>query len=108
MRRVVRSLSWWGIIDPHHPPTLLSDRVSPVSLRTRYLPKANLTFTDNYTLYYDMPLGAIFEPSMSVGPEEDEFMTINLVVAVSQCHAICAKLNYTTHMNLVLWTKVSD
>lgn len=50
-----------------------------------------------------MPLGAIFEPSMSVGPEEDEFMTINLVVAVSQCHA---KLNYTTHMNLVLWTKV--
>lgn len=59
------------------------EQKGPYTYKTRYLPKANLTFTDNYTLYYDMPLGAIFEPSMSVGPEEDEFMTINLVVAVA-------------------------
>lgn len=65
----------------------------PISLRTRYLPKANITFTDNHRLFYDMPVGAIFEPSMSVGSEDDEFTTINLFVAVSQCHEIVQNLN---------------
>lgn len=31
-----------------------------------------------------LPLGAIFEPSMSVGPEEDNITSLNLAVAVSQ------------------------
>lgn len=55
----------------------------PVSLRTRYLPKANITFNNNHTVFYDLPLGAIFDRNMSTGPEEDEFMTINLITAVS-------------------------
>lgn len=31
-----------------------------------------------------LPLGAIFEPSMSVGPEEDSVTSLNLAVAVSE------------------------
>lgn len=31
-----------------------------------------------------LPLGAIFEPSMSVGPEEDNVTSLNLAVAVSE------------------------
>lgn len=30
-----------------------------------------------------LPLGAIFEPSLSVGPEDDTVTCLNLVVAVS-------------------------
>lgn len=40
-----------------------------------------------------MPVGAIFEPSMSVGSEDDEVTTINLVVAVSQTNEIVQNLN---------------
>lgn len=83
--------SWWG-------ESLITDYVnnSPVSLRTRYLPKANITFNDNHTVVYDMPVGAIFEPSMSVGSEDDEFTTINLVVAVSQTCENVQNLNTWT------------
>uniref|UniRef100_A0A3Q3VJ78 Platelet glycoprotein 4 n=1 Tax=Mola mola TaxID=94237 RepID=A0A3Q3VJ78_MOLML len=52
----------------------------PYTYRTRYLPKENITF-DNHTASFTLPLGAIFEPSMSVGPEEDEVTTLNLFVA---------------------------
>lgn len=31
-----------------------------------------------------LPMGAIFEPSMSVGPEEDNVTSLNLAVAVSK------------------------
>lgn len=44
-------------------------------------------------------MGAIFEPSMSVGPEEDMVTSLNLVVAVSQCHAICAAIAEMTKSN---------
>lgn len=54
--------------------------------RTRYLPKENVTFNDNETVSFLLPMGAIFEPSMSVGSEEDEITTLNLIVAVSGCH----------------------
>lgn len=50
--------------------------------RTRYLPKENITFQDQ-TVNFMLPLGAIFEPSMSVGPEEDVVTTLDLFVAVS-------------------------
>lgn len=40
-----------------------------------------------------LPQGAIFEPSMSAGPEEDVVTSLNLVVAVSpppRCrHVLC-------------------
>lgn len=44
-------------------------------------------------------MGAIFEPAMSVGPEEDMITSLNLVVAVSQCHAICAVIAKMTKSN---------
>ena len=56
------------------------------SFRTRYLPKENITFSDNHTVSFLLPYGAIFEPSMSVGTEEDHITTLNLAVAVRECH----------------------
>lgn len=56
------------------------------TFRTRYLPKENITFNPNHTASFTLPLGAIFEPSMSVGPEEDMVTSLNLAVAVSECH----------------------
>ncbi|KAG8005555.1 Platelet glycoprotein 4 [Nibea albiflora] len=53
----------------------------PYTYRTRYLPKENITFNPNNTVSYLLPFGAIFEPSMSVGPEEDKVTSLNLAVA---------------------------
>uniref|UniRef100_A0A669CRS9 Platelet glycoprotein 4 n=1 Tax=Oreochromis niloticus TaxID=8128 RepID=A0A669CRS9_ORENI len=53
----------------------------PYTYKTRYLPKANVTFNPNNTASFVLPMGAIFEPSMSVGPEEDTVTTLNLAVA---------------------------
>ncbi|KAM9334661.1 platelet glycoprotein 4 [Symphorus nematophorus] len=53
----------------------------PYTYRTRYLPKENVTFNPNHTVSFLLPMGAIFEPSMSVGPEEDKVTTLNLAVA---------------------------
>lgn len=50
--------------------------------RTRYLPKANITYGD-LTVSFVQPAGAIFVPSMSVGSEEDNVTCLNLFVAVS-------------------------
>lgn len=33
-----------------------------------------------------LPMGAIFERDMSVGPEEDRVITLNLLLAVSRRH----------------------
>uniref|UniRef100_A0A8C1WBM7 Platelet glycoprotein 4 n=1 Tax=Cyprinus carpio TaxID=7962 RepID=A0A8C1WBM7_CYPCA len=54
----------------------------PYTYKTRFIPKKNITFNDNYTVSFVLPAGAIFEPSMSVGTEEDIFTTLNLAVAV--------------------------
>ncbi|XP_076153337.1 platelet glycoprotein 4 [Alosa pseudoharengus] len=53
----------------------------PYTYRTRYLPKENITAHENHTVSFLLPAGAIFEPSMSVGPEEDEVTVLNLGVA---------------------------
>ncbi|XP_068442578.1 platelet glycoprotein 4 [Clinocottus analis] len=53
----------------------------PYTYKTRYLPKENITFNPNQTASFLLPLGAIFEPSMSVGPEEDKVTSLNLAVA---------------------------
>lgn len=67
--------------------------------RTRYLAKDDVVFNPNQTVSFRLPAGAIFEPSMSVGPEEDMVTSLNLVVAVSQCHAICAVIAKMTKSN---------
>ncbi|XP_028280492.1 platelet glycoprotein 4 [Parambassis ranga] len=53
----------------------------PYTYTTRYLPKENVTFNNNHTVSFLLPLGAIFEPSLSVGSEEDKVTTLNLAVA---------------------------
>ncbi|XP_041833640.1 platelet glycoprotein 4 [Melanotaenia boesemani] len=53
----------------------------PYTYWTRYLPKENITFNSNHTVSFLLPQGAIFEPSMSVGPEEDNVTSLNLAVA---------------------------
>ncbi|XP_049616763.1 platelet glycoprotein 4 [Syngnathus scovelli] len=53
----------------------------PYTYLTRYLPKANITFDPNDTVSYLLPLGATFEPSLSVGAEEDIITCLNLAVA---------------------------
>uniref|UniRef100_A0A8C4NTJ1 Platelet glycoprotein 4 n=1 Tax=Dicentrarchus labrax TaxID=13489 RepID=A0A8C4NTJ1_DICLA len=53
----------------------------PYTYWTRYLPKENITFHPNHTASFLLPFGAIFEPSMSVGSEEDKITTLNLAVA---------------------------
>lgn len=53
----------------------------PYTYKTRYLPKTNISINTNNTASFLLPMGAIFEPSMSVGPEEDEVTSLNLAVA---------------------------
>ncbi|XP_030576320.1 platelet glycoprotein 4 [Archocentrus centrarchus] len=53
----------------------------PYTYKTRFLPKANISINTNNTASFLLPMGAIFEPSMSVGPEEDEVTSLNLAVA---------------------------
>ncbi|RXN10965.1 platelet glyco 4 [Labeo rohita] len=53
----------------------------PYTYRTRFIPKRNITFNDNYTVSFLLPAGAIFQPSLSVGSEEDTFTSLNLAVA---------------------------
>nr|XP_033470488.1 platelet glycoprotein 4 [Epinephelus lanceolatus] len=53
----------------------------PYTYRTRYLAKEKVTFNPNQTVSYLLPMGAIFEPSMSVGSEEEKVTSLNLAVA---------------------------
>ncbi|XP_072311252.1 platelet glycoprotein 4 [Eucyclogobius newberryi] len=53
----------------------------PYTYKTRFLPKENITFNANNTASFLLPLTAIFDPSMSVGSEEDEVVVLNVAVA---------------------------
>ncbi|KAF3705221.1 Platelet glycoprotein 4 Glycoprotein IIIb [Channa argus] len=53
----------------------------PYTYKIRYLPKENITFNPNHTVSFLLPNGAIFEPSMSVGTEDDNVTSLNLAVA---------------------------
>lgn len=56
----------------------------PYTYRVRYLAKENITqdYEDN-TVSFVQPNGAIFEPSLSVGTENDTFTVLNLAVAAA-------------------------
>ncbi|XP_016370996.1 platelet glycoprotein 4 [Sinocyclocheilus rhinocerous] len=76
------------LFDVQNPDDVVSQGAKPVlvqkgpyTYRTRFIPKKNITFNDNYTVSFVLPAGAIFEPSMSVGTEEDIFTSLNLAVA---------------------------
>uniref|UniRef100_A0AAR2IKN4 Platelet glycoprotein 4 n=1 Tax=Pygocentrus nattereri TaxID=42514 RepID=A0AAR2IKN4_PYGNA len=54
----------------------------PYTYRTRYIPKQNITFSENHTVSFVLPAEAVFEPSLSHGFEEDKVTSLNLAVAV--------------------------
>ncbi|XP_044042390.1 platelet glycoprotein 4 [Siniperca chuatsi] len=77
----------------------------PYTYRTRYLPKENITFNPNQTVSFLLPQGAIFEPSMSVGPEEDKVTCLNL--AVAGAYSLIPKVFHTVLENLIKSTNSS-
>lgn len=56
----------------------------PYTYRVRYLAKENITQNpEDSTVSFVQPNGAIFEPSLSVGTENDTFTVLNLAVAAA-------------------------
>ncbi|XP_019517128.1 PREDICTED: platelet glycoprotein 4 [Hipposideros armiger] len=56
----------------------------PYTYRVRYLPKDNITHDPmSNTVSFVQPNAAIFEPSLSVGTEDDNFTVLNLAVAAA-------------------------
>lgn len=56
----------------------------PYTYRVRYLAKENITQNpEDHTVSFVQPNGAIFEPSLSVGTENDTFTVLNLAVAAA-------------------------
>lgn len=56
----------------------------PYTYRVRYLAKENITQDpSDSTVSFVQPNGAIFEPSLSVGTENDNFTVLNLAVAAA-------------------------
>ncbi|XP_015250048.1 PREDICTED: platelet glycoprotein 4 [Cyprinodon variegatus] len=78
----------------------------PYTYMTRYLAKDNVTFHENDTVSFLLPNGAIFEPSMSVGTEEDNITSLNLAVAGAysvvppELHILIDKMIYSTNSSL--------
>ncbi|KAK9525810.1 hypothetical protein VZT92_016488 [Zoarces viviparus] len=75
----------------------------PYTYKTRYLAKENITFNSNHTASFLLPVGAIFEPSMSVGSEEDKVTSLNLAVAAA--YSLVPKV---LHFTLENWIKTSN
>lgn len=56
----------------------------PYTYRVRYLAKENITQDpEDSTVSFVQPNGAIFEPSLSIGTEDDNFTVLNLAVAAA-------------------------
>ncbi|XP_076015095.1 platelet glycoprotein 4 [Genypterus blacodes] len=71
----------------------------PYTYKTRFLPKVNITTNPNNTVSFLLPAGAIFEPSMSVGPEEDQVTCLNLGVAAA--YSLFPKLTHFVLEDLI-------
>ncbi|XP_077090209.1 platelet glycoprotein 4 [Siphateles boraxobius] len=77
------------LFDVQNPDEVVSQGAKPVlvqkgpyTYRTRFIPKRNITFNKDFTtVSFVLPLGAIFEPGMSVGTEDDIVTSLNLAVA---------------------------
>uniref|UniRef100_F7HWG3 Platelet glycoprotein 4 n=1 Tax=Callithrix jacchus TaxID=9483 RepID=F7HWG3_CALJA len=60
------------------------EQKGPYTYRVRYLAKENVTQDpEDNTVSFLQPNGAIFEPSLSVGTENDNFTVLNLAVAAA-------------------------
>ncbi|KAK3517458.1 hypothetical protein QTP70_011640 [Hemibagrus guttatus] len=77
----------------------------PYTYRTRYIPKENVTFFPNNTVSFLLPSGAIFEPSMSVGAEEDMgvYSLLNHKVANMMIQQSGSSLFQTRTVKELLW-----
>ncbi|XP_041636977.1 platelet glycoprotein 4 [Cheilinus undulatus] len=71
----------------------------PYTYRVRYLPKEQITFNPNKTVSFMLPYGAIFEPSLSNGHEEDKVTSLNL--AVAGAYSLVPKVLHTVLENLI-------
>ncbi|XP_017266968.1 platelet glycoprotein 4 [Kryptolebias marmoratus] len=86
----------------------------PYTYRTRYLPRENITFNPNHTASFLLPFGAIFEPSMSVGAEEDLITSLNLAVAgayslvPTPLHGVLEKMIKDTNSSLFQYRTVRE
>ncbi|XP_063164166.1 platelet glycoprotein 4-like [Candoia aspera] len=75
----------------------------PYTYKMRYRPKENITEHENDTLSYFLPNIVLFQPDMSVGPENDTVTTVNLAI-------VAASAKFTTGLVLAmmdLWMKSS-
>ncbi|NXE86281.1 CD36 protein, partial [Menura novaehollandiae] len=59
------------------------EQKGPYTYRVRYLPKENITESENGTISYLLPNVASFEPDMSVGTEDDTVTCLNLAVVAA-------------------------
>ncbi|KAG9489965.1 hypothetical protein GDO78_005728 [Eleutherodactylus coqui] len=76
----------------------------PYTYRVRYSPKHNVTQNyNNNTVTFFQPNEAIFESSMSIGPEEDEYTVLNLAVA-----AAATLVSEDVHWLMNRWIKQSN
>ncbi|XP_028602946.2 platelet glycoprotein 4 [Podarcis muralis] len=55
----------------------------PYTYRVRYLPKENITQHNDSTVSFYQPNIALFQPDLSVGPENDTFTIVNLAVVAA-------------------------
>nr|DBA31352.1 TPA: hypothetical protein GDO54_007215 [Pyxicephalus adspersus] len=57
------------------------EQKGPYVYLVRHVPKSNVTQNNNNTVSFYQPNEAIFQPIMSIGPEEDTYTVLNLAVA---------------------------
>ncbi|KAL6116701.1 cd36 [Pungitius sinensis] len=86
----------------------------PYTYKTRYLAKDNITFNANMTASFVLPVGAIFDPSMSVGTEEDKVTSLNLAVAAAYSvvptllHSMLEAMMVATNSSLFQYRSVKE
>lgn len=74
--------------------------LASLCFRVRYLAKENITQDpEDHTVSFVQPNGAIFEPSLSVGTENDTFTVLNLAVAVSGEQLMCGTVQSLSQLN---------
>ncbi|NXH05420.1 CD36 protein, partial [Loxia leucoptera] len=90
------------VMEEGAPPKL--EQRGPYTYRVRYLPKVNVTESENGTISYMLPNIANFEPDKSVGTEDDTLTILNLaLVAVPSVYP-------STFMQSIIntWVKSSN
>ncbi|KAJ0057020.1 hypothetical protein NL108_000849, partial [Boleophthalmus pectinirostris] len=86
----------------------------PYTYKTRFLPKENITFNSNHTASFLLPTSAIFDPSMSVGPEDDKVVILNLAVAAAYSlipkglHGVLERMIKSTNSSLYQTRSVKE